>query len=109
MPLANALVDFYRRCPAHLIGDMGVDVQRGAAGDVTDDGGEGLDVHTVLQRGRAECVTQIVEPYLFALSPLQDGLQPLSDGGRIAGRVLVGQGGKHPLRIDILSIFSQYC
>lgn len=47
--LSDALVDFCCRRPAHLIGDVGVDVQRGAAGDVPDDGGEGLDVHAMLQ------------------------------------------------------------
>lgn len=46
----NALVNFCRRHLAHLIGDMGVDVQRGVAGHVPNDSGECLGVHSMLQR-----------------------------------------------------------
>lgn len=79
----NALVDLCCRFPPHLIGDMGIDVQRSAAGHVPDDGGECLDVHAVFQRGRYECVTQVVESDLFASSPFQGDLQPPSDSGGI--------------------------
>ena len=95
---ADAPVDFYGRRPAHLIGDVGVDVQRGAAGYVTDDGGEGLDVHSMFQRNRGKCVSKIVKAYFFAPSPLQNGLQSLSDSGWISGRALVDRGGEHPFR-----------
>ena len=66
----DALIDLHRRCPAHLIGDVGVDVQCGAAGDVPDDGGECFHVHAVFQTGRAENVPEIVKPNLFAPSSL---------------------------------------
>lgn len=45
----DSLVDLHRRCTAHFVGDMGVYIQRGAAGDVTDDGRERFDVHAVFQ------------------------------------------------------------
>ena len=53
---ADPPVNLYSRCPAHLIGDVGVDVHRGGAGDVADDGGEGLDVHAVLQENCGKCM-----------------------------------------------------
>ena len=41
--LGDALVDLYR-CPLpHLVGDMGVGVQRGGTGHMAQDGREGLD------------------------------------------------------------------
>ena len=42
-------VDLGCGSPLHLIGHMGIDIQRGAAGHMADDGRKGLDVHTVLQ------------------------------------------------------------
>lgn len=40
-----------RRCGfPHLVRDMGVDVQCCCGGNMTNDGGESLDVHAVLQR-----------------------------------------------------------
>jgi len=47
LSFANALVNFCRRCFPHLVRDMGVYVQRSAAGHVANDGGEGLDIHPV--------------------------------------------------------------
>ena len=47
--LGEALVDLYR-CPLpHLVGDMGVGVQRGGTGHMAQDGREGLNVHPVGQ------------------------------------------------------------
>ena len=48
----------YLHCcrPAHLVGDMGVDIQRSATGHVPDDDGECLDIHAVFQQSRDECV-----------------------------------------------------
>ena len=41
-------------------------------------------------------MAQIVESNLFTPSPLQNDLQPLSDGGGISGRILVNRRGEHP-------------
>ena len=41
-------------------------------------------------------MAQIVESNLFTPSPLQNGLQPLSDGGGISGRIFADRGGEHP-------------
>ena len=95
----NTLVDLYCRRPAHLVGNVGVDVQRGAAGNVTDDGGERFHIHTMFQRYCRKCVSEVMKSDLFAPSPLQNGLQPLSDSSRISGRVLIAWRGEHPLGI----------
>lgn len=47
---------------------MSVDVQRGAAGHMADDGGERLYIHPVLQGGSGEGMPQIVEPKSLAVS-----------------------------------------
>lgn len=47
--LDDGAVDLCRRRLPHSVGDMGVDIQCRGAGDVPDDGGQGLDVHPVLQ------------------------------------------------------------
>lgn len=104
---ADPLVDLCRRRPAHLVGDMGVDVQRSAAGHVADDSGECLDVHAVFQGGRYECVTKVVEADIFALRPLQNGLQPLSDSGGIPRGVVFKRGGEHPFGVSDFPIFPE--
>ena len=50
---------------------------------MADDGGEGLDVHPVLQGGGGEGVPQIVEAKPSALRPLQHRLEALPDGGGV--------------------------
>ena len=57
--LGYAQIDFGRRCPAHLVRHMGVYVQRGGGGDVTQDGGESLDVHPVFQTVRCEGMPEV--------------------------------------------------
>ena len=54
----------------HVVGDMGVDIQRGAAGHMADDGGQRLDVHPMLQSVGGEHMSQIMEAHLLASSPL---------------------------------------
>ena len=54
--LCNGPVNFSRSRLPHLIGDVGVHVQRGGAGDVADNGGQGLDVHSMFQRVGCKCV-----------------------------------------------------
>ena len=54
--LRNGPVDFCRRRLLHFVGDMGVDIQCRGAGDVADNGGQGLDVHPVFQGAGGECV-----------------------------------------------------
>ena len=49
---------------------MSVDVQCGAAGHMTDDCGERLHIHTVLQGGGGKGMTQIMEVDVLALSAL---------------------------------------
>ena len=41
-------------------------------------------------------MAQIVESNLFTPSPLQNDLQPLSDGGGISGRIFADRGGEYP-------------
>ena len=101
----DTLVDFHCRRPAHLIGDMGVDVQRGAAGYVPDDSGEGLDIHAMFQGNGRKCVPEVMKSDLFAPGSFQNGLQPLSDSGGISGRVLVNRRGEHPFRVYDFPIF----
>lgn len=43
----DARVDPRRRLPPHLLRDMGVGVQRGSRGDMAQDGGQRLNVHSV--------------------------------------------------------------
>lgn len=47
--------------PANLIGNIGVDIQRGADRNVADDGGEGFYIHSIFQGGGRKGVAQIVE------------------------------------------------
>ena len=70
----DALVDLHRRCTAHFVGDVGVDIQCGAAGDMTDNGGECFDIHAMFQTCCAKYMAQIVESNLFTPSPLQNDL-----------------------------------
>lgn len=57
--VAEAAVDFGRGLALHLAGDVGVDVQGRGRRHVPQHGGEGLDVHAVLQRHGSEGVTQV--------------------------------------------------
>jgi len=45
---------------------MGVDVQSCGAGGMTDDGGQGLHIHSMFQSVGGEHVTQVMEAHLFA-------------------------------------------
>ena len=54
--LGDTLVDFHRRPLSHLVGYMGVGVQRGRAGHMAQDGGQRLDVHPVGQGVSSEGV-----------------------------------------------------
>ena len=45
----DALVNIPSCVPLHLAGDVGVDVQRGSGGDMSNDGGQGLYIHPILQ------------------------------------------------------------
>ena len=92
----DTLVDLHRRCTAHFVGDVGVYIQCGAAGDVANNGGERFDVHAMFQTCCAKYMAQIVESNLFAPSPIQNDLQPFSDGGGVSWRIFTGWRGKHP-------------
>lgn len=56
---------------------------------MTDNGGESLDVHTVLQRCGGEGVPEIVKPDMLAVGPFQYGGQPFTDSGGISGGVII--------------------
>ena len=74
---------------------------------MTQHGGESLDVHSAAQGGGGEGVAEIMEPYLFTLGVFQDQVEPLPDGPRINGAVLLHRGGKHPAGIHSLPVFKQ--
>ena len=93
---ADTLIDLYRRCAVHFVGDVGVYVQRGAAGYMTDNGGECFDIHAMFQTCGAKYMSQIMESNLFTPSSLQNDLQPFSDGGGISGRIFADRGREHP-------------
>ena len=56
---------------------------------MADDGGEGLDVHAMFQRCGGKGVPEIVKSDVLAVSPFQDGGQPLADSGGISGGVII--------------------
>ena len=82
-------VNFGRRGFPHLIRDMSVDIECCCGGNMTDDGGQGFDVHAVFQRCGGECVPEIVKPNVLAVGPFQYGGQPLADSRGISGGVAV--------------------
>ena len=43
----------------HLVGDVGIGIQRGLCGDVANDGGQGFDIHPVLQEHGGEGVPEV--------------------------------------------------
>ena len=53
---ANTLIYLHCRSSSHFIGNMGVDVQRGAAGNVANNGGQGLNIHPMFQGSGRKCV-----------------------------------------------------
>lgn len=59
---ADYPVDVGGGCALHIVGDVGIDVQRGRRRHMPQHGGEGLHVHTVLQGHRCEGMTEIMEP-----------------------------------------------
>jgi len=68
--LTNALINLCCRSPLHFVCNMGVDIQRGAAGHMADDSGERLYIHPVLQGGSGEGMPQIMEADMLALGAL---------------------------------------
>lgn len=85
LDLADSPVDFACCRLSHLIGDVGVDVQSGAAGHVTDHRGEGLDVHSVFQGHGGKQVTEVMETDMLAPGPFQNRGQALADRGGVQG------------------------
>lgn len=82
--------------PLHLVGHMGIDVQRGTAGHMANDGRKSLDVHTVLQGSGGEGVAQIVEAESLAVGTFQHSGQPLSYCCGVHGGVLFDWRWEHP-------------
>jgi len=87
--LYDGPVDFCRRRLPHFVGDVGVDIQRCGTGDVANNGGQGLDVHAMLQGVGGECVSEVVEADMLAARPLQDDGQLLSDSSRVPRRIFL--------------------
>lgn len=86
-------VDFRRSDFPHLVCDMSVNIQSCCGRDMTDNGGESLDVHAVFQRCGGESVSQIMKSDTLTVCPLQYGGQPLADSSGISGRVIVQREG----------------
>ena len=83
LSLANPLVNLACRRLPHLVRDMGVDVQRSAAGNVTNHRGESFDIHSMLQGHGGEQVAEIMEADMLAPGSLQTGGQVFADGGGV--------------------------
>ena len=96
--VSDALVDEIRGVLAHGVGDVAVDVDGGGGADVADDGGEGLDVHAVLQSGGGEGVTEVVKPNILTPGPLQGLFHFVVDALRVHGAGAAG-GGEQPLGV----------
>ena len=105
LDLADSPVDFACCRLSHLIGDVGVDVQSGAAGHVTDHRGEGLDVHSVFQGHGGKQVTEVMETDMLAPGPFQNRGQALADRGGVQGQVIFSGRGEHPAGVYLLAVF----
>ena len=57
----DTLIDFRCRFLPHLVSDVRVGVQCSGAGHMPQDSRQGLDIHSVGQGVRGECVSEIVE------------------------------------------------
>ena len=100
--VGDAAVDEIGGVLAHGVGDVAVDVDGGGGADVTDDGGQGLDVHAVLQGGGSERVAEVVEPNILAPGPLQGLFHFAVDALRVDG-ALPASGWEHPFGVRPLS------
>jgi len=80
--LADAAVDVGGGLPLHIVGDVGIDVQRSRRRYMAQHGGEGLDVHAALECQRCKGVAQVVKPHVLAARQLQNaGELPLRHAG----------------------------
>ena len=86
---------------------MGVDVQRGGRGDMADDGGKGLGVHSVFQSSGCEGMPEVMESNFFASRPLQHSLESLSDRSWVQRGILHDRGWEHPAGGYGLTVFLQ--
>ena len=75
---------------------MGIDVQRGGGGDVTDDGGQRFHIHPMFQSVGGENMPEVMEANLFAPRMSQDFAQPVTGGGWSQRGVLFFRRGEHP-------------
>lgn len=58
---SDLTVSFHRRLLLHQVGDLGVNVQRGRRGKMSDDVGQSLHIHAVFQSHGGEGVPKLVE------------------------------------------------
>lgn len=105
--LDDAAVDVGRGRLAHVVGNVGVDVQRGGGRHVAQHGRERLHIHTVLQRERREGVAQVVETHMPAPGVLQNELEPLAHRAGRHGTVVLHRRGKHPAGVHGLFVIFQ--
>lgn len=106
--VAQAPVDLGGGFAEHVAGDVGVDVQRGCRRYVAQHGGEGFDVHAVLQRHGGESVAQIMEADLFALGPLQRHMEAPEHGAGGERRILLDGRGEYPAAFGCFLILPEY-
>ena len=97
LDLADSPVDFACCRLSHLIGDVGVDVQCGAAGHVPDHRGEGLDVHSVFQGHGGKQVPEIVKSDAGQVGVFQQYLQSAVGGAGIDGQLWLQRIGEYPI------------
>ena len=107
--LSDTLVDTCGGGLTHIVGDVGVDIQRGRGGHMADDGGKGLNIHAVFQSCCGESMPQVVEAYLLALGVFQDDMQAAANRGRVQGRIRLDRGREHPAGMNGLLVLLQRC
>ena len=71
-------------------------------------GGEGLDVHAVLQRHSGKGVTHIMKSDLLAPSPLQNDMEPTEHGARCERHIQILGRGEQPPGLCRLSVFPEH-
>ena len=106
--LCDPPVDVRRRLLPHLIGDVGVGVQRRGRRHMADDRRERLHIHPVFQGHGCKSMAQIMKSDSLAPRSVQDYLKPLADITRIDGLFRLGAGGKHQVSEDAPLILRQH-
>ena len=101
-------VDVHRRFLPHLVGNVGVGIQRRGRRHMADDRRECLHIHPVFQGHGGKCMAQIMKSDSLAPCPAQDHLEPLADIARVDGLFWLGAGGEYQVREDPPLILRQH-